>query len=173
MRSEAISPRSGRPFQQVFTEQEPETPWHLHLVSRESLSTCRETGEFAPSWYCPRDWLPRAAPWECQGSELSIMGQAGAQAASVPSGKNLIPGELPRGAGSRAGGFPSLTWATGVDGSTKTSWVGEPSWSGAGWAVSSEKGGKKHWEYWCEISANWEYWCEVSDLLAAERVRDI
>lgn len=29
--------------------------------------------------------------------------------------------------------------------------------------VSSEKGGKKHWEYWCE----------VSDVLAVERVWDV
>lgn len=28
-------------------------------------------------------------------------------------------------------------------------------------SVSSEKGGKKLWEYWCEISDNWEYWCEA------------
>jgi len=41
LRLEAISSRFGSPFQQVFTEQEPETPWHLHLVSRESLTTCR------------------------------------------------------------------------------------------------------------------------------------
>lgn len=106
---------------------------------------------------------------------------------------NLILGELPMGAGSGAGGFPSLTWGTGVDGSTKTGWAGEPSWSGAGRAVYSEKGGKKHWEYWCEVSDyreywcevsdhweywcevsdNWEYWCEVSDVLAVERVWDV
>lgn len=39
--------------------------------------------------------------------------------------------------------------------------------------VSSEKGGKKHWEYWCEVSDNWENWCEVSDVLAVERVWDV
>lgn len=86
---------------------------------------------------------------------------------------NLILGELPMGAGSGAGGFPSLTWGTGVDGSTKTGWAGEPSWSGAGRAVYSEKGGKKHWEYWCEVSDYREYWCEVSDVLAVERVWDV
>lgn len=39
-------------------------------------------------------------------------------------------------------------------------------------SVSSEKGGKKHWEYRRGVSDNWEYWCEWSDVLFVERVWD-
>lgn len=39
-KSIAMSLRSCRPLQHVRMEQEPETPWHLHFMTKESLKAC-------------------------------------------------------------------------------------------------------------------------------------
>lgn len=63
-------------------EQEPDTPWHLHFISREARRACGQGrvlgwADRAPSLACRRPLSPPLRVWVFSGTQLCALGLGG------------------------------------------------------------------------------------------------